>query len=146
MNSRRSAFMVSELAGKGPRPAVTGTYLDCRTALHLGVEAVEPGRVGAGDLVAVLWAGVLEVACHDLLRVRPSRGLVRVIGGPHQLVDPNEVAALHADIIVDIGGPHLALEVFAGLQLVREARGNALAFEGAVHALQVVGQPADIVL
>src|SRR5215472_5456827 len=110
-----------------------------------GVEAIEPGGVGAGDLEAIFGAGVLEIARDNLLRVRPGRGLVRVVGRPHQFVDTYEVAALVADIVVDVGGPHLALEVFARLQLVDKTGGDALALEGAIHALQIVGQPADIV-
>ena len=47
---------------------------------RLGVEAVEPGGVAARDLELVLGAGILEVARDDLLRVRPGRGLVRIVG------------------------------------------------------------------
>src|SRR5207244_11797445 len=73
-------------------------------------EPVELGCVGAGDFVAVFGAGFLEVACNDLLRVRPGGGLVRVVGGPHQLVDTDELAVGDAYKVVDVGGPHLALE------------------------------------
>src|SRR6516225_1174896 len=112
----------------------------------LSVEAVEPGGVAAGDLELVLRTCVLEVAGDDLLRVRPGRGLVRIVGRPHQFVDADELSALNADIVVDIGGPHLTLEILARLELVGKAGSDALAFESAVHALQVIGQPADIVL
>src|SRR5215472_11397423 len=105
---------------------------------RLGVEAVEPGGVAAGDLELVLGASILEVACDDLLRMRPGRGLVRVVGRPHQLVDADEMAAGDTDKVVDIGGPHLALKVLARLQLVGKTGGDALTLEGAVHALQVI--------
>src|SRR5438309_8651282 len=108
----------------------TGTRCDYRAALRL--ETVEPGGIAAGNLEFVLGARVLEVARYDLLRMRPGRGLVRVVGRPHQLVDADEMAALDADEVVDVRGPHLTLEVLAGLQLVDEAGGDALALEGAV--------------
>src|SRR5437879_9055672 len=54
-------------------------------------EAVELGDVGARDLEPVLGGGILEVARDDLLRVRPRRALVRIVGGPHELVDTDEV-------------------------------------------------------
>src|SRR6516225_11491116 len=85
------------------------------SSASLRVEAVEAGGVAAGDLELVLSAGFLEVARHNFLRVRPGRGLVRVVGGPHQLVDADEMAAGHTDEVVDIGGPHLALEILARL-------------------------------
>jgi len=117
-----------------------------RSDRRSGVETVEPGGVGAGDLELVLGAGILEVARDDLLRMRPGRSLVRVVGRLHHLVDTDEMAAGDADKVVDVGRPHLALEVLARLQLIGEAGGDPLALEGAVHALQIIGQPADIVL
>src|SRR6267143_3849561 len=137
-----SLSAVRTASGSSADPAAMGQ----RSGTRSGVEAVEPGGVGAGDLELVLGARILEVARDDLLRVRPGRGLVRVVGRPHHLVDADEMAAGDADEVVDIGGPHLALEVFARLELIGEAGGDALALEGAVHALQIIGQPADIVL
>jgi hypothetical protein len=72
--------------------------------------------------------------------------LVRIVGRPHHPVDPDEVAVGDADEVIDVGGPHLAPEILAGLQLVGETGGDALALEGAIHTLQIVGQPTDIVL
>src|SRR6266849_800131 len=109
-------------------------------------EAVELGGVAARDLEPVFRAGVLEVARDDLLRARPRRRLVRIVGGPHELVDSDEVAVGDPDVVVDIGAVHLALEVFAGLQAQLEAGRVATALEGAVHPLQVIRQPAAVVL
>src|SRR5438309_8271392 len=103
----------------------TGTRCDYRAALRL--ETVEPGGIAAGDLEDVLGAGVLEVARDDILRMRPGRGLVRVVRRPHHPVDADEVAVRDADEIVDIGRPHLPPEIFAGLQLLRETRRGARA-------------------
>src|SRR6266851_506891 len=119
----------------------TGTRCDYRAALCR--ETVESGGVAAGDLEDVLGAGVLEVAGDDLLRMRPGRGLVRVVARPHHPVDADELAALHPDVIEDVGGPHLPREILARLQLY--ARGGRALGE-AVHALQEIGDPADIVL
>src|SRR5580704_16057573 len=122
------------------------TAATSQPGVRLSVETVEPGGVGAGDLEAVFGAGVLEVARDDVLRMRPGRSLVRVIRRPHQLVDADEVPVGDADIVIDVGGPHLTLEILARFQLVRKAGRDALALEGAVHALQIIRQPADIVL
>src|SRR5690349_13380561 len=134
--AQRRAHRLRQLSG-------SGRYL--AAGERLGVEAVEPGGVRAGDLEAVLGAGVLEVARDDLLGMRPGRGLMRIVRRPHQLVDPDKVAVGDADIIIDVGGPHLALKIFAGLEAQFPARGVPIAFKGAVHALKVIGQPADVV-
>src|SRR5882724_5147156 len=98
----------------------TGAQCDYRAGLRR--KPVEPGGIAAGDLEDVLGAGVLEVARDDLLRMRPGRGLVRVVRRPHHPVDTDELAALHSDIIEDVGGPHLSREILARLQLDPEAR------------------------
>src|SRR5258707_9242942 len=87
-NTRRAAAVnslsaVRTVSGSGADPAAMGQRRGGRS----GVEAVEPGGVGAGDLELVLGTGVLEVARHDLLRMRPGRGLMRVVRRPHHLVD-----------------------------------------------------------
>src|SRR5437870_2352013 len=93
----------------------TGAQCDYRAGLRR--KPIESGGVAAGDLEDVLGAGVLEVAGDDLLRMRPGRGLVRVVRRPHHPVDADELAALHPDIIEDVGGPHLPLEILARLQI-----------------------------
>src|SRR5260370_41936107 len=108
----------------------------------LRVEAVAPGDVAAGDLEDVLGRRVLEVAGDDLLRLRPRRGLVRVVRRPHHPVDADELAALHPDMIKDVGGPHLPREILARLQFYPQA-GRAL--REPVPALEEIGDPADIV-
>src|SRR6266851_1638846 len=119
----------------------TGTRCDYQAALCR--ETIESGDVAAGDLEDVLGAGVLEVAGDDLLRMRPGRGLVRVVRRPHHAVDADELAALHPDIIEDVGRPHLPREILARLQSYPQA-GRALG--EAVHALQEIRDPAAIVL
>src|SRR5262245_15962050 len=109
-------------------------------------EAVELGDVAARDPEAIVRAGLLEVAGDDLLRMGPRRSLVRVVRGPHQLVDADKVAVGHADVVVDVGAVHLAPEVLAGLEPELEARRGAAELEGEGHALQVVRQPAAVVL
>src|SRR5260370_31714812 len=109
----------------------------------LRVEAVAPGDVAAGDLEDVLGRRVLEVAGDDLLRLGPRRGMVRGVRRPHHAVDADELAALHPDVIKDVGGPHLPREILARLQFYPQA-GRALGEP--VHALQEIGDPADIVL
>src|ERR1700732_5547530 len=103
---------------------------------------IESGNVAAGDLEDVLGAGVREVARDDLLRMRPGRGLVRVVRRPHHPVDADELAALHPDMIEDVGGPHLPCEILARLQLYPEV---ARALGEPVHALKEIGDPAAIV-
>ena len=71
---------------------------------------------------------------------------MRVIRRPHDAVDPDKTAVRDADIIIDVGRPHLPLEIFAGLQLLRKAGRGARAGRDPVHTLQVIGDPADIVL
>src|SRR5258705_4872945 len=80
------------------------------------LEAVELGRVAARDLELVLGARVFEVAHHDVLRVWPGRSLMRIVGGPHELVHANKMTIGHADVVVDVGAMHLALEVLPRLQ------------------------------
>src|SRR5215469_16704442 len=83
-------------------------------------EPVKLGDVTAGDLESVRGAGVFEVALDDLLRMRPGRGLVRVVTRPHDAVHADKVATGDADKIVDIGRPHLPPEILARLQLLRK--------------------------
>src|SRR5213593_2513924 len=139
--------------GTRARPSKTRTTattvwrrIMARPPLRSEREAVELGDVAARDPEPVVRAGVLEVARDDNLRVGPRRGLVRIVGGPHELVDADEVAVGDPDVVVDVGAIHLALEVLAGLPGELEAGRVATALEGAVHPLQVVRQPAAVVL
>src|ERR1051325_3196350 len=125
--------------GSRPWP---GSRLGVARWWSLHVEAVELGDVAAGDLEHLLGARILEVARDDLLRMRPGRGLVRVIRGPHHPIDTDKPAALYPDIIVDVCRPHLPPEILARLQLHREAGGGARALGDPIHPLQVIGDPA----
>ena len=68
-----------------------------------------------------------------------------VVGRPHDPVHADEVSVGHPDVVVDVGAVHLALEVLAGLQAQLEPGRVAPALEGAIHALQVIAQPATVV-
>src|SRR5207248_4415907 len=57
--------------------------------------------------------------------------------------DADELAALHPDIVEDVGGPHLPLEILARLQLDPDV---ARALGEPVHALQEIRYPAAIIL
>src|ERR1700690_1411792 len=89
------------------------------------VEPVKRGDVAARDLEAILGAGALEVALDDLLRMRPGRGLVRVVARPHHGVDTDKARVRPATEIVEKGPPHLAAEILARLQFLGEAGGSA---------------------
>src|SRR5439155_289319 len=82
----------------------------------------------------------------DVLRVRPRRRLMRIVGRPHELVDADEMTVGHADVVVDVRTVHLAVEVLTRFQRQLEAGREPTPLEGAVHALQVVREPPAVVL
>src|SRR5262249_8436207 len=115
------------------------------------VKPVELAGVPSHDLPLLGLADVLEVTCDNVARMRPGGGSVGVIGGPHDVVYPNPLPAGDPKGVIDEGAIHLTPKVFAGLQgqLRRPWRRSARwteACKGSVHALQVVGQPAAVVL
>src|SRR5882672_3059001 len=129
--------------------AVRSTY-PC--AAHLAqVKAVELSDVLSDDLALLYLADVLEVAFDNVARMWPGRGGVGVVGRPHHVVHPDPVPAGNPEGVIDERAVHLASEVFAGLQgqLCRPRRhrtGWAEAREAPVHALQIVRQPAAVIL
>src|SRR2546421_11781117 len=73
-------------------------------------KSVEPSRVLANDLPPLFVRDPFEVTLDDLARMRPGRHRVGIVGGPHDVLDPDELAARDAHPIVDEGRKDLAPE------------------------------------
>src|SRR5215467_5236430 len=95
-------------------------HASARTAARLREgKAVEPGHILPDDLAPLFLCNSLEVALDDLARMRPGRHGMRIVRGPHDVLDPDELAARDADPIVDERREDLPPEVFAGRELQR---------------------------
>src|SRR2546422_8660466 len=65
-------------------------------------KAVEPSRVLGNDLPPLFLRDPFEITLDDLARMRPGRHGVRIVGGPHDVLDPDELAARHPHPIVRV--------------------------------------------
>src|SRR5438093_3344738 len=74
------------------------------------VKAVEFGGVLSDNLPLLCLADVLKVAFYNIARMRPGRGGVGVVGGPHHVVHPNPMPADDPEGVIDEGAVHLAPE------------------------------------
>src|SRR5262245_15835392 len=61
------------------------------------VEPIETDRVVARDPARLISRHPGKVAGDDLARMRPRRHRVRVVGGPHHVLDAHLMAILHAE-------------------------------------------------
>src|SRR5712692_4074715 len=104
-------------------------------------QPVELARVLAGDLADDVGGQVAELLLDVLRRLGPHPVGVRIVGAPHEGLDPDVVDELGADAVELKGGLALAAPVVAGLHLQAEVTEAVLPLE--VHAVQRVGQPAD---
>src|SRR5215510_10827619 len=109
-------------------------------------KAVEPRHVFPDDLPPLFLRDSLEVALDDLPRMRPGRHGVRIVRGPHDVLDPDELAARDPNPIVDERREDLAPEVVAGRELQRGRVEIAIFVLGLIEPLQEEWNPADLVL
>src|SRR5262245_45250715 len=94
-----------------PRRPSTGS--DTRLAQR---EAEELGGVLRGDLPQIGFRRLGEHAVEELARFRPGRLGVREVAAPQHVVDADEVAQLHAEIVLHELHEHVAAPVVAGQQ------------------------------
>src|SRR3954454_3031717 len=108
-----------------------------------GVERVPPHGVLVRDLRDVVRGGVAEHHAQLLRRVRPRRVGVGIVELPAHVVDPDAVAQLHPDGVVDEAREEVLAEDLAR-QLVAEVLSGPEVVElvRAVDALEEVGDPA----
>src|SRR5262249_13164804 len=66
-------------------------------------DAVQPRRVLVRDLPPLGRGDVREHVADDLARVRPVAAVMRVVRRPHDVLDPDGVAVLHAVVVDDEG-------------------------------------------
>src|SRR5262245_66664711 len=109
-------------------------------------KAVEPSHVLPDDLPPLFLRDSLEVALDDLPRMRPGRDGVRIVRGPQEVLDPDELAARDPHAIVDERREDLAPEVFAGRELQRGRIEIAIFALRLIELLQEERDPADLVL
>src|SRR6267378_1470038 len=109
-------------------------------------KSVESSRVLANDLPALFLRDPFEATLDDLARMRPGRHRVGIVGGPHDVLDPDELAARHSDPIVDEGRKDLASEVLRGRELQRGRIEVAILFLRLIEFLQEKRKPADFIL
>src|SRR5262245_61164999 len=100
--------------GTNPQSATSMTRTPVRTSRMSG-EAIELGGVAAGDQAALVVRHVLEVLGKNLARLRPRAVGVRIVGGPHDVVQPAAMALRHARQVLDEGRVSLAVPVVARL-------------------------------
>src|SRR5215831_9002228 len=136
----------SGAASSGPAGAMR-RHASARAAARLREgKAVEPGRILADDLAPLFPWDSLEVALDDLPRMRPGRHGVRIVRGPHDVLDPDELAARDPHAIVDERREDLAPEVFAGRELQRGRIEIAIFVLRLIELLQEERDPAHLVL
>src|SRR5207245_9904781 len=109
--------------------------------LSLLHEPVELAGVLADDLPADVRRQVPELALDVLRRIRPDAIGMREIRRPHDIVDPELVEELHADLVGLEGGLALPPPVLARSHAQAEILELILPLE--VHAVEDVGDPAD---
>src|SRR5579862_3327189 len=109
-------------------------------------ESIELGAVLPEDLFLVLVTELGEPLVGQALGVRP-RGLgVRIVAGPHEVVDPDVVAFAEADRILHEGPEHLAPEIEAR-RLLQLALGPVpVLLPQVVGVVLEEGDPADLTL
>src|SRR5215470_1573322 len=108
-------------------------------------KAVEASHILPDDLPPLFLGDSVEVALDDLSRMRPGRHGVRIVRGPHDVLDPDELAARHADPVVDERREDLPPEVFAGRELQRGRIEIAILVLRLIELLQEERNPADFV-
>src|SRR6266852_7056306 len=64
-------------------------------------KTIQPSRVLPHDLALFVLRDALEIPLDDLPRVRPRGDGVGIVGGPHDVVYPDELTAGHPHPIVD---------------------------------------------
>ena len=94
--------------------------------------------------IDVVVADTLQIQPQFLGRERPGRVGVRVVALPHDVVHVQEIAAGHAEAVVDEARQHVLVEDLTG-QLVPEvlAGPGVVLLVLVVDALQEVGNPTD---
>src|SRR2546427_2044712 len=102
-------------------------------------KAIELGRVFPHDLPLFVLRNPFEISLDDLARMRPGRDGMGIIGGPHDVLHPNGLAAGHPYPIVDERRKDLAPEVFTGRELQRGRVEIPVLFLGLVQLLQKEG-------
>src|SRR5438445_685797 len=118
-----------------PRPR------SARRAVALLHEPVELAGVLADDLPADVRRQMPELALDVLRGIRPDAIGMREIRRPHDIVDPELVEELHADLVGLEGGLALPPPVLARRHAQAEILELVLPLE--VHAVEDVGDPAD---
>src|SRR5262249_17500195 len=104
--------------GTKPQSATSSTRIPASTSLIVvarSVETVELGRVRARDEGALVGGDVLEVGLEHLARLRPRAVGMRVVGGPHDVVQAGPVPLRDARQVLDEGRVTLAVPVRARL-------------------------------
>src|SRR5215831_20181089 len=109
-------------------------------------KAVEASHILPNDLPPLCLGDSCEVALDDLPGMRPGRHGVRIVRGPHDVLDPDELAARDTHPIVDERREDLAPEVLAGRELQRGRIEIAIFVLGLIELLQEERNPADLVL
>src|SRR5262245_14156260 len=133
--------------GTKPQSATSITRTPARTsAMAASVQMIELGRVRAGDEASLLVGHVLEVLDENLARLRPGAVRVRIVGRPHDVVEPGAVTLGDAGEVLDEGGVSLAVPVRARLLGEDRLGPEAVLVERLVHALDEVRYPADAAL
>src|ERR1700730_1470565 len=108
--------------------------------LSLLHEPVELAGILADDLPADVRGQMPELALDVLRGIRPDAIGMREIRGPHDIVDPELVEELHADLVGLEGGLALPPPVLARSQAQAEVLELVLPLE--VHAVADAGNPA----
>src|SRR5713101_8603826 len=109
--------------------------------LSLLHDPVELAGVLADDLPADARGQRPELAVYVFHGIRPDAVGMREIRGPHDIVDPELVEELHADLVGLEGGLALPPPVLARSHAQAEVLELVLPLEG--HAVEDVGDPAD---
>src|SRR3984893_7204801 len=112
----------------------------------LYIQSIKPRRRVVYNLApAVLWKTTKGLV-DKLARARPRRCRVRIVGGPHYIIRAVSMQPVDEHRLIDKSRIHLALDIFARLELKVDISPRSAAVIDPVHPPHQVRHPADIVL
>ena len=86
---------------------------------------------------------VAEMGVQDLLTLGPGRVRVRIVGGPHQVVDAQDMPLGHAEGVLLEGGGHVLLPIEAGELLQHVVVVPTMAVLHGIETTEIERDPAE---
>src|SRR5229473_5166885 len=112
---------------------------------RLYLQSIKPRRRVVDNLApAIVWKATKGLV-DKLARARPRRCRVRIVGGPHDVVRAVAMQPVDEHRLIDKSRIHLALDIFARLELKVHISNRSAAIVNPVHPPHQIRHPADVV-